>query len=342
MLIRLSDDKIKVVLCVPFLMSISLLTLGLALSPLGLNACNHTDCSPPTTECLQPFSIRQRDDSCVSEAQQVQSPFLRRPPILISQSSPNTSDSTARILFDGGSINQTSLTRYTYLGDCPGTSSTTRWASFQSTSTSPHEGYRVLLNNTSLGSPFTDREYHNGSSSEKTNVILGNSHSSKYFVLSPGANSIEYKIYKGRKKSRIVLDSGFITVSVLVRDVQQVRNSTTRTERICAVSLYASEECADYRTKSITSCPDGKVLHQSILPEGNIYRTTIYNSTSQPQTIYINGIPILLYPGAQHELMIDKYYTQSVYLGSSSYTLSPGKRNVIKYNYQNNVGLSTY
>lgn len=247
------------------------------------------------------------------------------------------------LFFDTGTLNQTTLSRTIFLGDCPGSSTSTIWASFSSSTTPPGGGLRVLIQNTSISGsvPYTDREYKEGGRSEKTNVTLGSEHRGKYFVVLPGTNVLSYQIYQPDNNKNIV-ETGSFPVEIRVNETQQVRSPETRTEQVCAVSTYGLQQCADYRTKYTVSCPDGRILRQTLYPDTTMLKTSIINSTSQPQSISVNGAPIYLYPGQQYEFFVNKYDSPQVMLGSSYFMIRSGMKNFIKSGYNGSLSISEY
>jgi hypothetical protein len=99
---------------------------------------------------------------------------------------------------------------------------------FISRQTPPTPGLRVIVRNASLAQsmeqmPYTDREYSNGSRSEKFVVAIGDQHESKFFAVKSGTNHLIYQI----KRDNQVIESGEFNVNIDV----QVQN-TSKTTRI--------------------------------------------------------------------------------------------------------------
>jgi hypothetical protein len=99
-------------------------------------------------------------------------------------------------------------------------------AFFRSTTMPPADGLRAVIRNTSITggkTPYSNREYDNGSQSEKFFVSPSTVHQSKYLAIQPGENRMTYEIRRGKT----VVESGAFLINVTIND-RYITRSTTR------------------------------------------------------------------------------------------------------------------
>jgi hypothetical protein len=190
-------------------------------------------------------------------------------------------------------FNQATLTTVSYTGQCPGTSSPQAKAWFSSSTTPPRDGLRVLIQNVSQGmdpekQPYTDREYDEGTVSEYTIVEFGTSHSSRTFRVLDGENTFNYEI-RDRAHSNVVVESGTFTATFDHLQQSEVRDATCQTQsNVCANSAVSQSVCADLRSRTQCTCPNGNVISTEFSPTGPV-RTMISNQTEGGISYRMNG-----------------------------------------------------
>lgn len=247
---------------------------------------------------------------------------------------------TTGLYFDSSElVNQATLSRINFVGDCPGISRSWLRAQFRSATIPPSPGMRVRLTNLSASggeAPFTDREYDKGNLSEKTHVTLGGAHENKYFAVVPGLNKISYKIYS----SSSAVETGSFTVNIVANESRQIRQAGITSERVCASFASLSlDQCADVRIKQIIACPDGRILSSTLQPDSQLVRTSIRNETAAQQSFIYNGAPIMLFPGQEFAFLSPKYSTQQVTYGGYGFNLTIGKKHRITTGYSGSVSI---
>ncbi len=195
-------------------------------------------------------------------------------------------------------LNLTALLQFNYIGDCAGTETPYQEARFTSSKTPPAPGRRVVIRNVSRGlasdpSPYTDREYTEGRSSEATRVLFGTKHSSKYLNVLVGQNEFVYEI----KEQGRVLESGTFSATIAKQETTQPRNAVTKVESVCKNSSVSLDVCADVRTRTQQVCPNGPVLASSLDPDYRETFTVISNQSYQEIVYTLDGEIESLSPG---------------------------------------------
>jgi hypothetical protein len=186
-------------------------------------------------------------------------------------------------------LNRTSLNETQYTGDCPGVEAETKTARFTSGLTPSGEKRRVVVRNVTRGlgspSPYTNREYATGRSSEATQMEFGTEHSSKRFRVMPGQNEFEYEVMERKQ----VIQTGRFT-AVIDRNLRKVeRNATWQEDQTCANSSVSNNVCADLRQRKSFKCPTGTVLKSYLLNTDEYYRSQISNPTERGFSFSVDG-----------------------------------------------------
>ncbi|NJM48107.1 MAG: hypothetical protein HC860_19625 [Alkalinema sp. RU_4_3] len=199
-------------------------------------------------------------------------------------------------------LNRTTLNETQYTGDCPGVEAETKNARFTSSQTPTGDKRRVVVRNVTRGlgspSPFTNREYEKGRSSEATQMEFGTEHSSKRFRVMPGENEFEYEIMERKQ----VIQTGRFT-AVIDRNLRTIeRNATWQEDQTCANSSVSNNVCADLRDRKSFKCPNGKVLKSYLLDTNEYYRSRISNPTERGFSIRVEGESYRLHSGDSIDL----------------------------------------
>jgi hypothetical protein len=146
-------------------------------------------------------------------------------------------------------------------------------ARFISRTLSPGAGLRVTIRNTTSGidqktlSPYTDREYNQGDRSEAFTVQQDTSHSSRYFAVTPGLNTLTYQI----KRNDEVVESGTFTTVMTLETVvdKQPQDSNFDSTAFQPNSLdQSSNQCEPPSIPDMTmpEMPDIPTLEMPDLP----------------------------------------------------------------------------
>ncbi|NJR52357.1 MAG: hypothetical protein HC780_25060 [Leptolyngbyaceae cyanobacterium CSU_1_3] len=229
-------------------------------------------------------------------------------------------------------LNQAAVTEVEYDGECPGKESPTTEAKFSSTKTPPAAGRRVTVRNVTRGVtsdpyPYTNREYHQGRSSESTRIALGAKHDGKQLRVLEGENQFEYEIKQGDR----VIDSGtFTAMFEKIVDVQR-RDAVASRESICMNSAVALNVCADIRARTEYKCPRGRVIRSLLEPADRGITTLIANQTFKSIVYKLNGEIRRLSPGDSatytgNSLNLNFNPTCTTCEPTRSLSLQPGKR----------------
>jgi hypothetical protein len=186
-------------------------------------------------------------------------------------------------------LNRTSLSVTEYTGDCVGTEAETKTARFTSSQTPSGEKRRVMVRNVTRGlgspSPYTNREYAQGRSSEATQMEFGTEHSSKRFRVMPGENEFEYEVMERKQ----VIQSGRFR-AVIDRNLRKVeRNASWQEDETCANSSVSNNVCADLRQRKSFKCPNGPILKSYLLNTDEYYRSQISNPTERGFSFSVDG-----------------------------------------------------
>ena len=113
------------------------------------------------------------------------------------------------------SIHRLTISRVIFEGPCPGEALQTITGYFVNDDLPPQPGLSLKLTNLSRGlspnsPPYTIRAYDYGRTSESFDIILGEKHRGRYFVVRRGRNFMQYDIYQASN----VVASGSFTVDV--------------------------------------------------------------------------------------------------------------------------------
>jgi hypothetical protein len=187
-------------------------------------------------------------------------------------------------------INRIALSEIEYFGECPGVAKDVKTARFVSTKTPPNRHQRVVVRNLTPGlagdpSPYTDRKYNQGRTSESTQIELGGNHSSQRFRVTPGENKFEYEI---RQRGQVI-DSGRFTAVIDRLTEQRRRDATWYEDQVCGNSAVDLKVCADRRVRKQYRCENGNVLETQINWNDDRVLTTISNQTERNITAKIDG-----------------------------------------------------
>jgi hypothetical protein len=187
-------------------------------------------------------------------------------------------------------INRIALSEIEYVGECPGLVKDIKAARFVSTKTPPNRKQRVVVRNLTPGlagdpSPYTDRKYDRGRTSESTQMELGNNHSNQRFRVTPGENLFEYEI---RQRNQVI-DSGRFTAVVDRLTQKRQRDAIWYEDQVCANSAVDLKVCADRRERKQYRCEDGKALKTQMNWNDDRVLTTIFNQTERNITAKIEG-----------------------------------------------------
>lgn len=190
-------------------------------------------------------------------------------------------------------LNRASLTSVTYTGQCPGNLEPQLKAWFSSSTTPPQDGLRVFIQNVTPGvdpddMPYTDRKYDEGTTSEYTVIEFGTEHSSRTFRVLNGENTFNYEIRNDDEDDEVV-ESGTFVATFNNRQRTEARDATCRTEQnVCANSAVSQNVCADLRTRTQCSCPNGNIVQTTLEPSGPV-RTLISNQTDEGISYRMSG-----------------------------------------------------
>lgn len=171
----------------------------------------------------------------------------------------------AGLEFEGfGTPNTAKIDDIVYQGECPGEEQGSLKARFYSTTTPPGPGLRVVIRNMSRGlvedkTPFTDRDYSKGRTSQSTSVQFGTRHRSSHFIMLEGQNDLEYEIKQGDRS----IEQGTFTAELSRGEKRRDRNAYCYTEEYCRGSENTPlDKCKKVRTRTRCSCPDGNTFIQ--------------------------------------------------------------------------------
>jgi hypothetical protein len=101
--------------------------------------------------------------------------------------------------------------------------------------------------------PFTDRDYSKGRTSESALVEFGTSHKLTRFVVLEGENTFEYQIKQGAN----VIEAGSFTADLSRDERTRDRSAVCSDEKYCRDSEDTPlDQCKKVRTRTICYCPD--------------------------------------------------------------------------------------
>ena len=161
-------------------------------------------------------------------------------------------------------IQQLTLMRTTYRGDCPGESVTPiRGISFLA-SLPPAGDQRIVIRNRRTGG-YTNREYGRGRRrSESFSISLGERHHGSFLSVTPGENQFRWSVTKARNADGATKGSARLMVNTEER--QRFRNFRSIDEdAFCPGQEYS------YSRTPLGECSSGyfKVKRQGICPDGS-------------------------------------------------------------------------
>ena len=176
----------------------------------------------------------------------------------------NTFSADGEFLQRSQPIQQLTLMRTIYRGDCPGESVTPiRGMSFLA-SMPPAGDQRIVIRNRRTGS-YTNREYGSGRRrSESFLISLGERHHGSFLSVTPGENEFRWSVTKARNADGATKGSARLMVNTEERE--HLRNFRSIDEdAFCAGEEYS------YSRTSLGDCSSGyfEVKRQGICPDGS-------------------------------------------------------------------------
>jgi hypothetical protein len=166
---------------------------------------------------------------------------------------------TGEFLVKGQTINQITVNRIDYIGDCPGQGvDRIGGVSFRA-ELDPAPSQRILITNQTTGG-YTDREYdERRTSSEPFVVASGQGQHGSFLSLAPGWNTFTYTVRQAKPQQQI--GSGVATLWV-----QEERRTRYRSFSTINVDQY----CLLSRSRDLSSCSNGltTVERTGVCPDG--------------------------------------------------------------------------
>jgi hypothetical protein len=176
--------------------------------------------------------------------------------------SPKVKDITTSLgefLSNGYPINELTISRVTYFGDCPGESISKVYNIGFREKTSMNLGEdkhrRIKVVNLNTGG-FTDRKYQNkGLSSQLFNVTLGSRHRGSVFTVHEGLNKFKWSVFNKKTKEVFVSGNSSLTVNV----INSSKNRSYRRIRE-DIRCFGGEKIESYYTQEkkdeiLSNCP---------------------------------------------------------------------------------------
>ena len=161
-------------------------------------------------------------------------------------------------------VQELSLMRTIYRGDCPGESVTPiRGMSFLA-SLPPAGNQRIVIRNRRTGG-YTNREYGSGRRrSESFSISLGERHHGSFLSVTPGENEFRWSVTKARNADGPT--KGNATLLVNTEDRERFRNFRSIDE-----DAFCPGEEYTYSRTPLGQCRSGyfKVKRQGICPDGS-------------------------------------------------------------------------
>ena len=161
-------------------------------------------------------------------------------------------------------VQQLTLMRTIYRGDCPGESVTPiRGMSFLA-SLPPAGNQRIVIRNRRTGG-YTNREYGSGRRrSESFSISLGERHHGSFLSVTPGENEFRWSVTKARNADGPT--KGNATLLVNTEDRERFRNFRSIDE-----DAFCPGEEYTYSRTPLGQCRSGyfKVKRQGICPDGS-------------------------------------------------------------------------
>tara|TARA_B100000700_G_scaffold327018_1_gene440287 strand:- start:512 stop:1204 length:693 start_codon:yes stop_codon:yes gene_type:complete len=199
----------------------------------------------------------------------------------------NLTPSLGQFLRNGYPINELSISRVTFFGDCPGEkiSPAYKIGFLEKTSINLGEDKyrRVKVENMNTGG-FTDRKYQNkGFSSQLFNVTLGSKHRGSFLTVQEGLNRFKWSVFN--KKTKEVFVSGNSSLIVNINKSSKNRSYSNIREDI---RCFAGERIYSYYTQRkkneiLSNCPkDIYVIEtKGVCPDGR--EVTLTNEKVMPR-----------------------------------------------------------
>ncbi len=182
--------------------------------------------------------------------------------------------SLGQFLRNGYPINELTISKTTYFGDCPGekTSPAYKIGFLEKSSINLGEDKyrRIKVENINTGG-FTDRKYLNkGFSSQLFNVTLGSKHRGSFLTVQEGLNRFKWSVFN--KKTKEVFVSGNSSLLVNINNSSQNRSYSYSREDI---RCFGGERIYSYYTQKkkneiLSNCPkDIYVIEtKGVCPDG--------------------------------------------------------------------------
>jgi hypothetical protein len=166
---------------------------------------------------------------------------------------------TGEFLVKGQTINQITVNRIDYIGDCPGQGvDSIGGVSFRA-ELEPAPSQRILITNQTTGG-YTDREYDERRTiSEPFVVASGQGQHGSFLSLAPGLNTFTYTVRQAKPQQQI--GSGVATLWVQEERLTRYRSfSTINVDQYCLLS----------RSRDLSSCSNGltTVERTGVCPDG--------------------------------------------------------------------------
>jgi hypothetical protein len=166
---------------------------------------------------------------------------------------------TGEFLVKGQTINQITVNRIDYIGDCPGQGvDRIGGVSFRA-ELEPAPSQRILITNQTTGG-YTDREYDERRTiSEPFVVASGQGQHGSFLSLAPGLNTFTYTVRQAKPQQQI--GSGVATLWVQEERLTRYRSfSTINVDQYCLLS----------RSRDLSSCSNGltTVERTGVCPDG--------------------------------------------------------------------------
>jgi hypothetical protein len=166
---------------------------------------------------------------------------------------------TGEFLLKGQPINQITVNRIDYIGDCPGQGvDRIGGVSFRA-ELDPAPSQRILITNQTTGG-FTDREYdERRTSSEAFVVASGQGQHGSFLSLAPGLNTFTYAVRQPKPQQQMA--SGVARLWVQEERLTRSRSfSTINVDQYCLIS----------RSRDLSSCANGltTVERTGMCPDG--------------------------------------------------------------------------
>ena len=167
--------------------------------------------------------------------------------------------SLGQFLHNGHPINELSISKVIFSGDCPGEefSAVYNLAFVEKTSLGlgADKYRRIKVQNLNTGG-FTDRKYQNkGFSSQSFNVTLGSRHRGSFLTVQEGLNKFKWSVFN--KKTKEVFASGNTSLVVNVNNFRQNRSYSSLREDI---RCFGGKRIYSYYTQKkkdeiLSNCP---------------------------------------------------------------------------------------